>query len=94
MRSNAEYPDYPYARFDVSLDKLTIGDDDWALLSEGWGEINKDAKSGSASTASTAGGSGSVKANKSMAEKLILKTESKIPLWTREETETLSHSSL
>jgi DNA methyltransferase 1-associated protein 1 len=89
VRSNAEYPDYPYARFDVSLDKLTIGDDDWALLSEEWGEINKDAKSGSASTASTAGGSGSVKANKSMAEKLIIKTESKIPLWTREETETL-----
>ncbi|KAL3786900.1 hypothetical protein ACHAWO_011187 [Cyclotella atomus] len=85
VRSNAEYPDYPYARFDVGLDKLKIGDDDWALLGEEWGEVNADNKAGSSSTV----GGGGNKANKSIVEKLIKKTASKIPPWTREETETL-----
>lgn len=81
MRSNAEYPDYPYARFDVSLDRLVVADDEWDLLDEEWGEINEEA----AKSASSSGG----KTKKSMEEKLIKKTPPVIPKWTREETETL-----
>ena len=39
VRSNAEYPDYPYARFDVSLDRLSVAEDEWDLLDGEWGEI-------------------------------------------------------
>lgn len=40
VRSNAEYPDYPYARFDVSLDKLIVSEEEWGLLDVKWNEVD------------------------------------------------------
>ena len=44
VRANVEYPDYPYARFDIHLDPVTYSDDEYKkyLQSDSWSQSETD----------------------------------------------------
>ncbi|KAL3790810.1 hypothetical protein HJC23_004711 [Cyclotella cryptica] len=85
VRDNLEYADYPYARFDVSLDKLEIMEEEYSLLGGGGEEVVEELVD--------VDGSGAGASKSTVSDRLPVKESSaeshKMPSWTREETETL-----